>query len=94
MPKTPFEIWTTRKPSPRHLHVWGCKAEARIYNPQEKKLDPKTISCHFIGYPARSKGFRFYYPNYGTRIVETDCTSFLKGDRELECRQMEGSDVE
>ncbi|CAL8115719.1 unnamed protein product [Prunus armeniaca] len=31
------------------------KAEARIYNPQEKKLDSKTISCHFIGYLTRSK---------------------------------------
>ncbi|CAB4289517.1 unnamed protein product [Prunus armeniaca] len=25
-----------------HLHVWGCKAEARLYNPIEKKLDPRT----------------------------------------------------
>ena len=37
--KTPFELWTGRKPSLRHLHVWGCLAEARIYNPHEKKLD-------------------------------------------------------
>ncbi|KAI5316987.1 hypothetical protein L3X38_036694 [Prunus dulcis] len=53
-------MWTTRKPSLRHLHVWSCKAEARVYNPQEKKLNPKMISCHFTGYPARSKGSRFY----------------------------------
>ncbi|CAL8152429.1 unnamed protein product [Prunus armeniaca] len=55
VPKLPFQIWTTRKPNLRHLHVWSCNAEARIYNPQEKKLDPKMISCYFIGYPARSK---------------------------------------
>jgi len=24
--KTPFELWTGRKPSLRHLHVWGCQA--------------------------------------------------------------------
>ncbi|BFG20843.1 hypothetical protein CerSpe_071170 [Prunus speciosa] len=78
VPKTPFETWTTRKPSLRHLHVWGCKAEARIYNPKEKKLDPKTISCHFIGYLSRSKGFRFYCSNYGTRIVETGCAKFIE----------------
>ena len=24
--KTPFELWTGRKPSLRHLHVWGCPA--------------------------------------------------------------------
>jgi len=33
--KTPFELWTNRKPSLRHMHVWGCQAEVRIYNPQE-----------------------------------------------------------
>ncbi|CAL2278240.1 unnamed protein product [Prunus armeniaca] len=77
-PKTHFKIWTTRKPSLRHLHVWGCKVEARIYNHQEKKLDPKTISCHFIGYLARSKSFRFYCPNYDTRIVETSCAKCIE----------------
>ena len=39
VPKTPFELWTGRKPSLRHLHVWGCPAEARVYNPHEMKLD-------------------------------------------------------
>ena len=68
VPKTPSKIWTTRKPSLRHHYVWGCKAEARIYNPQEKKLDPEMICHHFIGYPARLKGSRFSYSNYGTRI--------------------------
>ena len=46
--KTPFELWTNRKPSLRHLHVWGCPAEARIYNPHEKKLDSRTISGYFL----------------------------------------------
>ena len=31
--KTPFELWTGRKPSLRHLHVWGCLAYIRYYNP-------------------------------------------------------------
>ena len=42
--KTPFELWTGRKLSLRHLHVWGCSAEARIYNPHEKKLNSRTVS--------------------------------------------------
>ncbi|KAL6178399.1 hypothetical protein ACLB2K_049917 [Fragaria x ananassa] len=41
--KTSFELWRNRKPSVIHVHVWGCKAEARPYNPKEGKLDPKTI---------------------------------------------------
>jgi len=30
--KTPFAMWTGRKPSLRHMHVWGCQAEVIIYN--------------------------------------------------------------
>ncbi|TQD95507.1 hypothetical protein C1H46_018863 [Malus baccata] len=50
VPKTPFELWTRRRPSFNHFHVWGCKAEARFYNPNEGKLDSMTDSCFFIGY--------------------------------------------
>jgi hypothetical protein len=37
--------------------VWGCPAETKIFNPQYGKLDPITISCHFIGYPDKFKGY-------------------------------------
>ena len=59
VPKTLFELWTRRNPSLRHLHVWGCSAEARVYNPHEKKLNLRTINGYFIGYPEKSKGYRF-----------------------------------
>lgn len=36
VPTTPYELWTGRKPSLRHLHVWGCPTEARIYNPMKR----------------------------------------------------------
>ena len=34
--KTPYELWTGKKPNIRHLHVWGCPAEARPYRPNER----------------------------------------------------------
>ena len=60
--KTPYEIWTGKKPSLKHLHIWGCPAEARPYRPKEKKLDSRTISCYFIRYSERSRGYKFYDP--------------------------------
>ncbi|KAM1263710.1 hypothetical protein ACFX2G_029301 [Malus domestica] len=75
---TPFELWTGRKPSLNHLHVWGCRAEAKMYSPNNKKLDPKTISCFFVGYAERSKGFIFYCSNYTSKIVETGKAIFLE----------------
>ena len=47
--KSPYELWTSKKSSLNHLHIWGCPAEARPYKPNEKKLDARTISCYFIG---------------------------------------------
>ena len=60
--KTPYELWTGKKPSIRRLHVWGCPAQARPYRPNEKKLDERTVSCYFVGYAERSRGFKFYNP--------------------------------
>lgn len=77
---TPFELWKGWKPSLRHMHVWGCPYEVRIYNLQEKKLDPRTISGYFVGYAERSKGYRFYCPSHTTRIVESRNVKFLEND--------------
>ena len=60
--------------------IWGCSSEVRIYNPQEKKLDPRTISGYFIGYVEKSKGYRFYCPSHNTRIVESRNAKFIKYD--------------
>jgi hypothetical protein len=60
--KTPYELWTGRKPSLKYFRIWGCPAEARPYRPQEKKLDERTVSCYFIGYAERSRGYKFYDP--------------------------------
>ena len=78
--KTPFELWKGWKPSLRHMRVWGCPSEVRIYNPQEKKLDPRTISGYFIGYAERSKGYRFYCPSHNTKVVESRNAEFLEND--------------
>lgn len=35
------------------------KAEVKIYNPHETKIDPKIISVYFIGYPKQCNGIDF-----------------------------------
>ena len=80
IPKTPFELWKNWKPSLQHMRVWGCPFKVRIYNPHEKKFDPRTLSGFFIGYAKTSKGYRFYYPSHSTRIVESRNTKFLEND--------------
>ena len=62
------------------MRIWGCPAEAKLFNPQIGKLDSKTVSCHFIGYPDRSKGYRFYCPDRTTKFAETRHAIFLEND--------------
>jgi hypothetical protein len=80
VPKTPYKLWTGRKPSLRNLCVWGCRAEAKVFNPNIGKLDPKTVSCYFIGYPDRSKGYRFYCLNNYDKIMEARHGVFFEND--------------
>lgn len=75
--KTPYELWTGKKPVLQHLRVWGCPAEARPYRPNEKKLDSRTVSCYFVGYSERSRGYKFYDPTNRT-ILETGNARFFE----------------
>jgi hypothetical protein len=78
--KTPYELWTRRKPSLNYLRVWGCPAEAKIFNLNGGKLEPKTVSCHFIGYPEKLKDFCFYCPDRHTKYVEMRHAIFLEDE--------------
>jgi hypothetical protein len=80
VPKTPYEIWTCRKLTLNYLHVWGCPIEAKLFNPSIRKLDPKTVCCHFIGYPDKSKGFHFYCPDRYIKIIEMRHIVFLEDE--------------
>ena len=60
--------------------IWGCPSEVRIYNPQEKKTRPKTISGYFIGFAEKPKGYRFYCPHHSLRLVESRNVMFLEND--------------
>ena len=61
--KIPYELWTGRKPSLKHLHIWGCSAQAGLYVLKARKLDSRTIRCYFVGYSEKSWGFKFYDPS-------------------------------
>ena len=85
--KTPYELWTGKKPSIRHLHVWGCPAEARPYRPNERKLDSRTVSCYFVGYPERSKGYKFYDPS-SRSFFETGNAKFIEDSGSTQVKEI------
>jgi hypothetical protein len=78
--KTSYELWTGHKPYLNYLDVWDYPAEAKIFNLNTNKLESKSVSYHFIGYPEKSKGFRFYCPNRHTKFIEMRHAIFLEDE--------------
>ena len=52
----------------------------RPYNPQSKKLNPKTISGYFVRYCVGSRSSRFYCPSHTTSVIELDRTIYFEDD--------------
>ncbi|RDX92904.1 hypothetical protein CR513_24910, partial [Mucuna pruriens] len=78
----PYELWTSKKPSIKHLS-------------HERKLDSRTISCYFVGYVEHSRGYKFYYPTSrsfseieNARILEEvdPCASYCSSNNSMSLR--------
>ena len=52
--KTPYEIFTGRKPDLRHLRIFGCWAWAHIPKEKRKKLDDRARECRLLGFEGKS----------------------------------------
>ncbi|GKB52565.1 retrovirus-related pol polyprotein from transposon TNT 1-94 [Tanacetum coccineum] len=65
--KTPYYIINDRKPTLKHLHIFGCTSylvrDGENLNKMKEKGDPFI----FVGYSTTSKGYRVY--NKRTRLI-------------------------
>jgi hypothetical protein len=60
--KTLHEAWTSKKPSLKHLRVFGCDAYVHVPRENRSKLDNKVEKCIFIGYKDGIKGYKLWNP--------------------------------
>ncbi|KAL5562549.1 hypothetical protein UlMin_032296 [Ulmus minor] len=77
VPKTPHELWTGRKPSLRHIHIWGCPAH--VLKGKTDKMESRSEVCLFVGYPKGTRGSLFYSTHDKKVFVSTHAT-FLEED--------------
>ena len=59
--KTPYELWTGKRPGLSFLKIWGC--EAYVKRQASDELASKSDKCLFVGYPKETKGYYFYIPS-------------------------------
>ncbi|KAK4835556.1 hypothetical protein QYF36_011335 [Acer negundo] len=77
VPKTPYELWTGRKPSLQHLRIFGCPAH--VLKGKTEKMESRSETCIFVGYPKETKGYYFYSPSDLKVFVSTNA-KFLEKD--------------
>ena len=74
VPKTPVELWIRRKPSMRHLHIWGCLAH--VLKGKSDKLQSKIEVIFFVRYLKGIVGDLFYSHNDNKVFVSTNAKFF------------------
>ena len=77
IPNTPVELWNGRKPSMRHLHIWGCPAH--VLKGKSDELQSKTEVVFFVGYPKGTVGGLFYSHKDNRVFISTNA-KFLEND--------------
>ena len=70
--QTPIEAWSGRKPSVKHLKVFGSVCYAQIPKEKRYKLDEVSEKCIFVGYSSQSKGYRLYSLKTNKIIISRD----------------------
>ncbi|KAI5405545.1 hypothetical protein KIW84_052365 [Lathyrus oleraceus] len=75
--KTPYEIWSGKKPHMSYMKIWGC--EVYVKRQISTKLEPKSDKCLFVGYPKETRGYYFYNPSEG-KVFVARTGVFLEND--------------
>lgn len=70
--KSTEEAFTGRKPSTRHLRMFGCIAYADIPSVTRAKLEPIAYMTIFVGYMPTSRQYRLYNPIAKSIIVSSN----------------------
>ncbi|KAL0284007.1 UNVERIFIED_CONTAM: putative mitochondrial protein [Sesamum angustifolium] len=69
---TPIEAWSGKKPSAKHLRVFGSICYVHIPTEKRHNLEEKTEKGIFLGYSTQSKGYRIYNLKTKKLIISRD----------------------
>lgn len=77
VPETPYELWTRQKPSLQHLRIFGCPAH--VLKGKTEKMESRSETCIFMGYPKGTKGY-YFYSHSDLKVFVSTNASFLEND--------------
>lgn len=82
--KTPFEVWTGKKPNVNHLRIFGSTAMVHIPKPKRTKWDKKATKMILVGFNENTKGYRLYNPENNSVIISRDVIIMENFEKEKE----------
>ena len=71
---TPFEKWFNRKPTIKHLRIFGSRAYLNVPKEKRHKFDPKSKPVIFIGYDGESTNCRLWDNASRKVVISSDVT--------------------
>lgn len=74
--KTPFEMWTGRKPELSHMRIFGSEAMTHIPKEKRHKWDKKSEKMILVGYCESTKGYRVMNPKTHQIVKSRDVIFF------------------
>ncbi|KAK8597307.1 hypothetical protein V6N12_065778 [Hibiscus sabdariffa] len=96
--KTPYEIWTGKRPSMSFMKIWGC--QAYVKHQMSTKLEPRSHKSIFVGYPKETKGYYFFNPKENKVFVartgvflEKEFLSSKRDRRNIEVEEVQQQQV-
>lgn len=78
---TPFELWTNRKPTLKHVRVFGSKAYMHVPDSQRTKLEPKSKKLILVGYENESTNYRLF--DFTTKKVKVSRNVIFDEDTQV-----------
>uniref|UniRef100_A0AAV1TU36 Retroviral polymerase SH3-like domain-containing protein n=1 Tax=Peronospora matthiolae TaxID=2874970 RepID=A0AAV1TU36_9STRA len=72
--KSPYQVWTMKKPILANLKVFGCHAYVQVPQDKRAKFDSKSSLCRFLGYAEHQKSYRFEGVSTGAIKISRDAT--------------------
>lgn len=70
--KSPFEVWTGRKPNLSHIRIFGSRTFVHIPDARRTKLEAKCIEGVLVGFCENTKAYRIYIPSQRRVVVSRD----------------------
>lgn len=70
--RTPYELWTGRKPDVSHVRVFGSTAMTHVPKMKTAKWDKKAEKLILVGYDNNVKGYRLFDPKSNKIITSRD----------------------